>query len=113
MPCREAARHADRRQAGEVRADRDDVHQAHLHRTGHPTAASSRRRRGGADGAPTGARRPATATPRLECRSFGANVCEARLDARDGAATSLAPERYLELLKQTGFASDVIWLQKG
>jgi hypothetical protein len=61
----------------------------------------------------TGAELLITSTPRLEGRSFGTNVIEATLVALDGASSALKPERYLELLKATGFAPDVIWLQKG
>lgn len=61
----------------------------------------------------TGAELLVTSTPRLEGRTFGTNVMEATMVALDGASTSLTPERYLELLKQTGFTPDVIWLQKG
>jgi hypothetical protein len=53
-----------------------------------------------------------TSTPRLEGRSFGTNVIEATLVALEGASSARAPERYLELLRSTGFAPDVIWLQK-
>jgi hypothetical protein len=52
-----------------------------------------------------------TSTPRLEGRTFGTNVIEATMVALDGATHSLAPERYLELLTQTGFTPDVQWLQ--
>lgn len=51
-----------------------------------------------------------TSTPRLEGRSFGTNVIEATMVALDQASSALAPERYLELLGQTGFAPDVQWL---
>jgi len=61
----------------------------------------------------TGAELLITSTPRLEGRTFGTNVIEATLVALDGAKAALAPERYLELLRSTGFAPDVIWLQKG
>lgn len=54
-----------------------------------------------------------TSTPRLEGRTFGTNVIEATMVALDGARAALAPERYLELLRSTGFAPDVMWLQKG
>ena len=60
----------------------------------------------------TGAELLITSTPRLEGRTFGTNVIEATLVALDGATAALAPERYLELLRATGFAPDVIWLQK-
>lgn len=53
-----------------------------------------------------------TSTPRLEGRSFGTNVIEATLVALDGADRALAPGRYLELLRATGFTPDVIWLQR-
>lgn len=53
-----------------------------------------------------------TSTPRLEGRSFGTNVIEATLVALDGADRALAPGRYLELLRATGFKPDVIWLQR-
>ncbi len=52
-----------------------------------------------------------TSTPRLEGRSFGTNVIEATLVALEGAPGRLAPERYMELLVETGFAPDVQWLQ--
>jgi hypothetical protein len=61
----------------------------------------------------TGAELLITSTPRLEGRTFGTNVIEATMVALDGAGAALAPERYLELLRATGFAPDVIWLQKG
>lgn len=61
----------------------------------------------------TGAELLITSTPRLEGRTFGTNVIEATLVALDGATAALAPERYLELLRATGFAPDVIWLQEG
>ncbi|HET6352527.1 MAG TPA: quinate 5-dehydrogenase [Coriobacteriia bacterium] len=51
-----------------------------------------------------------TSTPRLEGRSFGTNVIEATMVALDNAKAALAPERYLELLRQTGFTPDVQWL---
>ena len=54
-----------------------------------------------------------TSTPRLEGRSFGTNVIEATMVALDGAKAALTPERYLELLRSTGFTPDVIWLQRG
>ncbi len=53
-----------------------------------------------------------TSTPRLEGRSFGTNVIEATMVALDGASGALAPSRYLELLKATGFTPDVSWLQR-
>jgi hypothetical protein len=53
-----------------------------------------------------------TSTPRLEGRSFGTNVIEATMVALDCAQRSLAPERYLELLRRTGFTPDVMWLQR-
>lgn len=53
-----------------------------------------------------------TSTPRLDGRSFGTNVIEATMIALDGARAALAPERYLELLRDTGFAPDVQWLQR-
>jgi hypothetical protein len=52
-----------------------------------------------------------TSTPRLEGRSFGTNVIEATMIAVDGASAALTPERYLELLRSTGFTPDVRWLQ--
>ncbi len=52
-----------------------------------------------------------TSTPRLEGRSFGTNVIEATMVALDGAKAALSSERYLELLRLTGFAPDVKWLQ--
>jgi hypothetical protein len=61
----------------------------------------------------TGAELLITSTPRLEGRTFGTNVIEAVLVALEGSRTALAPARYLELLRATGFAPDVIWLQKG
>jgi hypothetical protein len=61
----------------------------------------------------TGAELLVTSTPRLEGRSFGTNVIEATMVALDGAKQALEPERYLELLRQTGFTPDVIWLQRG
>jgi hypothetical protein len=61
----------------------------------------------------TGAELLITSTPRLEGRTFGTNVIEATLVALDGAQAALSPERYLELLRATGFAPDVIWLQNG
>jgi hypothetical protein len=61
----------------------------------------------------TGAELLITSTPRLEGRTFGTNVIEATMVALDGAKAALAPERYLELLRATGFSPDVIWLQKG
>jgi len=61
----------------------------------------------------TGAELLITSTPRLEGRTFGTNVIEATLVAIEGASQALAPQRYLELLTQVGFAPDVIWLQKG
>lgn len=61
----------------------------------------------------TGADLLITSTPRLEGRTFGTNVIEATLVALEGAKEALKPERYLELLRATGFAPDVIWLQKG
>lgn len=53
-----------------------------------------------------------TSTPRLEGRSFGTNVIEATMVALDGATSALAPERYMELLRATGFTPDVMWLQR-
>lgn len=61
----------------------------------------------------TGAELLVTSTPRLEGRTFGTNVIEATLVAIEGAKSALAPERYLELLREVGFKPDVIWLQKG
>lgn len=52
-----------------------------------------------------------TSTPRLEGRSFGTNVIEATMVALDGARRSLDPERYLDLLRRTGFSPDFQWLQ--
>lgn len=60
----------------------------------------------------TGAELLITSTPRLEGRTFGTNVIEATLVAIEGAKQALAPERYLELLREVGFKPDVIWLQK-
>lgn len=54
-----------------------------------------------------------TSTPRLEGRSFGTNVIEATMVALDGASRALVPERYMELLRETGFTPDVQWLQSG
>ncbi len=54
-----------------------------------------------------------TSTPRLEGRSFGTNVIEATMVALDGASSALSPQRYLDLLRQTGFTPDVQWLQGG
>lgn len=53
-----------------------------------------------------------TSTPRLDGRSFGTNVIEATMVALDGAGKSLSPQRYLELLGETGFTPDVQWLQR-
>ncbi|MBA4370938.1 MAG: quinate 5-dehydrogenase [Coriobacteriaceae bacterium] len=53
-----------------------------------------------------------TSTPRLEGRSFGTNVIEATMVALDGASRALSPERYLQLLRETGFTPDVQWLQR-
>lgn len=53
-----------------------------------------------------------TSTPRLEGRTFGTNVIEATMVALDGAKRALSPARYLELLRETGFAPDVQWLQR-
>jgi len=53
-----------------------------------------------------------TSTPRLEGRSFGTNVIEATMVALDGASGPLTPQRYLELLADTGFTPDVLWLQR-
>ncbi|MDO9176227.1 MAG: quinate 5-dehydrogenase [Actinomycetota bacterium] len=53
-----------------------------------------------------------TAMPRLDGRSFGANVIEAVLVALDGASGELSPERYRELLDAIGFAPQVTWLQR-
>lgn len=61
----------------------------------------------------TGAELLITSTPRLDGRSFGTNVIEATMVALEGAKAALEPERYLELLRSTGFTPDVIWLQKG
>ena len=60
----------------------------------------------------TGAELLITSTPRLEGRTFGTNVIEATLVALEGATSALKPERYLDLLRETGFAPDVIWLQR-
>lgn len=54
-----------------------------------------------------------TTTPRLNGRSFGTNVIEATMIALEGAQGALEPERYLELLRETGFTPDVQWLQRG
>lgn len=61
----------------------------------------------------TGAELLITSTPRLEGRTFGTNVIEAALVALDGADRALSPERYLELLRSTGFSPDVVRLQQG
>lgn len=53
-----------------------------------------------------------TSTPRLEGRTFGTNVIEATMVALDGAKQRLCAERYLELMRQTGFTPDVQWLQR-
>lgn len=53
-----------------------------------------------------------TSTPRLEGRSFGTNVIEATLVALEGASGPLSAQRYLELMRQIGFAPDVLWLQR-
>lgn len=60
----------------------------------------------------TGAELLITSTPRLEGRTFGTNVIEAALVALDGSTQALTPKRYLELLRSTGFAPDVIRLQE-
>lgn len=52
-----------------------------------------------------------TTTPRLAGRSFGANVIEATLIALDGAKGRLPQERYIELMRASGFTPDVQWLQ--
>lgn len=54
-----------------------------------------------------------TSTPRLEGRSFGTNVIEATMVALEGARQRLAPARYMELLRETGFTPDAQWLQHG
>lgn len=54
-----------------------------------------------------------TTTPRLQGRTFGTNVIEATMIALEGADRALEPERYLELLRETGFTPDVQWLQRG
>jgi hypothetical protein len=53
-----------------------------------------------------------TAMPRLDGRSFGANVIEAVLVALDGASAELSPERYRELLDAIGFKPELTWLQR-
>lgn len=53
-----------------------------------------------------------TSTPRLEGRSFGTNVIEATLVALEGSGGALAPARYMELMRATGFMPDVQWLQE-
>ncbi len=53
-----------------------------------------------------------TSTPRLEGRSFGTNVIEATMVALDGGGAALSPERYTQLLRETGFSPDVQWLQR-
>jgi len=53
-----------------------------------------------------------TSTPRLEGRSFGTNIIEATMVALDGSGKRLSPERYMELLRSTGFTPDVEWLQR-
>ncbi len=54
-----------------------------------------------------------TSTPRLSGRSFGTNVIEATMVAIEGASGALEPVRYMELLREVGFAPDVQWLQRG
>lgn len=53
-----------------------------------------------------------TSTPRLDGRSFGANVIEALLIAYEGAGAPLTPERYAQLMRTVGFSPDVKWLQR-
>ncbi|MCG2807814.1 MAG: quinate 5-dehydrogenase [Coriobacteriia bacterium] len=53
-----------------------------------------------------------TSTPRLEGRSFGTNVIEATMVALKGASGELPAEEYKRLLKEVGFAPDVLWLQR-
>ncbi|MDZ4168084.1 MAG: quinate 5-dehydrogenase [Coriobacteriia bacterium] len=53
-----------------------------------------------------------TSTPRLEGRTFGTNVIEATMVALEGASAALAPSRYLELMRATGFTPDAQWLQR-
>ncbi len=54
-----------------------------------------------------------TSTPRLAGRSFGTNIIEATMVALEGTRQSLAPERYMELLRATGFTPDFRWLNEG
>lgn len=54
-----------------------------------------------------------TSTPRLEGRTFGTNVIEATMVALDGADRRLPPERYMELMRETGFMPQALWLQRG
>ncbi len=53
-----------------------------------------------------------TSTPRLEGRSFGANVIEAAMVALAGASSELPQGEYRRLLDQVGFTPDVRWLQR-
>lgn len=53
-----------------------------------------------------------TSTPRLEGRSFGTNIIEATMVALDNASGPLSPDRYLELMRDTGFTPDAQWLQR-
>jgi hypothetical protein len=53
-----------------------------------------------------------TSTPRLDGRSFGANVLEAILVAYEGASGPLTQSRYMELMRTIGFSPDVKWLQR-
>ncbi|MDO8964245.1 MAG: quinate 5-dehydrogenase [Coriobacteriia bacterium] len=53
-----------------------------------------------------------TSTPRIEGRTFGTNVIEAAMVAVDGASAALTPQRYLELLRSTGFTPDVMRLNE-
>ncbi len=53
-----------------------------------------------------------TSTPRLEGRSFGANVIEATMVALKGADKPLNDDEYMDLLAKVGFEPDVIWLQR-
>lgn len=53
-----------------------------------------------------------TSTPRLAGRSFGTNIIEATMVALEGTGGALAPQRYLELLRATGFTPDFCWLNE-
>ncbi len=53
-----------------------------------------------------------TSTPRLDGRSFGANVIEATMVALAGGSSELPQAEYRRLLDEAGFAPDVRWLQR-